>query len=549
MKVVKKAALNSYMPNFKKYFLLYLIIILGLFLRVVSIDRFPPALNIDEAALGYNAFSILKTGADEHGRFLPLNLESFGDWKLPGYSYVDLIPIAVLGLNEFSTRLPSILAGTIGIVLIYFIAAILFKKKTIALLSAFFFSVSPWSVYFSRAAYEVNLATTFFLGGLLLLLISIENHKKRIFFPLSAFFFGLTLFTYHSFIIFTPLFLIFSGIYYRKMLKDKFYFAGLVIFILFILLSVYSNLTVSTKKFTTTTIFNNKDVIYNRIENLRGDDSPEPQLLKKIHTKYLGIPYQIAQNYISSFSPSFLFDKGGEKLVHNLNGFGNLYLFDALLLFAGISGLFYFREKSIPVLIIWLVLAPIPSALTLDAPNSTRLFMLMPLFVLTEAYGAYSLWILLRKNMIGKIIVGTLTLLFFINFIFFLDAYFVHFPIQRAKFWHYGYKQAVEVSNQYPEDKVVMRGEENFPYIYFLYYNVYDPEKFQKEASYYPITSDGFRYVKHFGRYTFVPSLSKIEEEAGVLYFDDQNFHDFDRIINLPNGDPVFRYYQKDDKH
>lgn len=529
----------------KKYFseniLLIIILLLGAVLRVVAAPSSPPALNIDEAALGYNAYSIFKTGADEHGRFLPLSLESFGDWKLPVYSYVAVLPVAVLGLSEFSTRFPSMVAGIVGILLVYLLSIALFQKKPLALFAALFFAVSPWSIYFSRAAYEVNLATTLFLAGLLLLIYSTDRKSVTYRTVFAGLFFGLTLFTYHSYIIFTPLFLFAYCIYYGKKLGKKLAYL-LIPFGVLLIISGYSNLNAGSNKFSNTTILANQDVIYNRVEHFRKDTINNPILFDKIHTKYAGIPYQVLQNYIVSFSPTFLFDRGGEKLVHNLDGFGNLYIFDVLLLIVGFAGIFYFREKKVVVLGIWLILSPIPSALTLDAPNSTRLFMLMPLFTLISAYGAWVLWNFSKKGISQRLLFVVLSLLFIVNCLYFFNLYFVHFN-KRAQFWRYGYKEIVQISNQHKNDSIIVRGPYDFPYIYFLFYNSYDPKKFIEEVEYYPTNHEGFKYVKSFGRYRFVEDLSKETENSSTIYFDTQNFHEGDTIITLPNGDPIFKYY------
>lgn len=523
--------------------MLALIICIGIVLRVLFLQSSPPALNEDEAALGYNAYSLLLTGRDEHGVFFPLSLESFGDWKLPVYSYTAILPIALFGLSEFAVRFPSIVAGIVGIFLIYNISQKLFSKKPVSLFAAYFFAVSPWSIYFSRAAYEVNLATTIFLGGFLLFLKGLDRNKNSSKYLLSAgVLLGITLFTYHLYIVFIPLVSLLLSIYSWKKLGIKIAFFLLpIIFLTFV--SFMSSYSKSAVKFTTTTIFTNKDIIYNRVDRFRKDSISHPLLFEKIHTKYAGIPYQILQNYLTSFSSSFLFDKGGEKLKHNLDGFGNLYIFDFFLVVVGFAGLFYYREKKIPILLVWLAIAPIPSALTLDAPNSTRLFILMPLFVLVCAYGAWIIIEKLKNNMWGKIMIGFLSFSFFINVLFFLDLYFIHFPYNRAGFWRFGYKELVKVSNNYPNKKLIMQGVYDFPYIFFLFYNKYDPEKFRKEVEYYPVSYDGFRYVKQFGRYKFVQALNDEKEVPGILYVDNQNFHKDDNLINLPNGDPVFKYY------
>lgn len=521
------------------------IILLGAVLRVVFFNMAPPALNIDEAALGYNAYSILKTGKDEHGVFLPLSLESFGDWKLPVYSYVAIIPISVFGLTEFSARLPSITAGVVGILLIYLISQKLFNKERASLFAAFFFAVSPWSIFFSRAAYEVNLATTIFLAGFLCFQHAVVGKKKTVIFLIAGTLFGITLLTYHSYIVFTPLFLASLLFVYGRNIKRSQFFYILIPFVFLFLVSLFSVFAQSSEKVSTTSIFTNKDILYGRVENFSKDTINEFQVFDIIHTKYLGLPYHFLQNYLLSFSPKFLFDQGGEKLVHNVDGFGNLYLIDAFLIITGLLSLFYYREKSRVVLVIWIVFAPIASSMTIDSPNSTRLFILMPVFVLISGYGAHIILEGFIRSFLGKVAIIILFACYIVSILFFLNLYFLHNQFHRAQFWKYGMQQVVQLSLDNPEKKIVMRGPENFPYVYFLFYSSYDPLLFQNSAVYYPTTNEGFKLVKEFGKYKFVPRLQDEEEKEGAIYIDDQNFNQGDKTISLPNGDSVYKYFEK----
>ena len=104
-------------------YVLFLIILLAFFLRIYKLGSVPPSLYWDEASLGYNAYSILKTARDEHGKFLPLtNFAAFGDYKPPGYIYAAVPSIAIFGLNEFAIRFPSAFFGTLTVFLTYFLA-------------------------------------------------------------------------------------------------------------------------------------------------------------------------------------------------------------------------------------------------------------------------------------------------------------------------------------------------------------------------------------------------------------------------------------------
>lgn len=542
--------ISRYSKGHKKNLYLFtavIIFFIGFTLRTYHLGSLPPGLNRDETALGYNAYSLLTTGRDEHGQFLPLSLESFGDWKLSGYPFTDIPFIATLGLNEFAVRLPSALAGSLSVILIFFIAEFIFKKRVISLLASFFFAFSPWNMFFSRAAYEVNLGLFFFLTGLVFLLWYTESEKSSWKLFVSGIFFTLPLFTYHAFILFSPLFILPLLYLYRKKipLKTAIFF-GIAILIFSVL--GYVNISVSgLNKISTLSVFSNKGIIYDRAEKLRGDGSVDnPIIAHTLYNKYFAGSYQIAQNYLATFSPAFLFDKGGEKTVHNLGYFGNLYIFDAVLLSAGLFFLISRRDPALAIISLWLVVAPLPSALTLDPQNSTRLYPILPAFILLSSYGAYHLYALLTQNRLRTILFTCLVGLFLFNVMLFMNGYFVHMAVQRARFWDFGYKQSVQLSQWYPTLKTVMRGPENFPYIYFLFYNQYDANRFRKEVSYYPKTKEGFLYVKSFGKFSFPQTINYSGLQSGTLYIDNyvqrnSTDHPVD-TINLPSNEPIFIY-------
>src|SRR5947207_11844011 len=119
----------------RRLVIILLILLAALFLRIYKIDSNPPGLTPDEASLGYNAYSILKTGKDEYGTFLPIIFKSFGDYKPGLYVYLDVPFVALGGLNEVTTRLPSVFAGVFTVYLVYLIVKELFKDDRLALVS------------------------------------------------------------------------------------------------------------------------------------------------------------------------------------------------------------------------------------------------------------------------------------------------------------------------------------------------------------------------------------------------------------------------------
>ena len=179
----------------KHFFILLLIIILGLFARLFRIDII--RLTHDEMSIGYNAYSILKTGKDEWGRFMPLDFEAFGDHKLPLYIYSSVPFIFLFGLTELAVKLPSILSGTILIILMYLLTYKLSNNKHLSLLSALLVAFSPVTIHLSRSALETNLALSLFTGGVLLTTYYLKNKKEKLNTAIFAgVLFGLTFYTY-----------------------------------------------------------------------------------------------------------------------------------------------------------------------------------------------------------------------------------------------------------------------------------------------------------------------------------------------------------------
>src|SRR3989344_475143 len=204
------------MKYLKNNLIIISIITVAILLRFINLASIPVGFNDDEAAFGYNAYSILKTGMDEWGRFLPFPaFESFGDWKLVVYLYLTAISQFFFGLNEFATRFPSALFGVFAVFACYLLSKRLFDKK-VALLAALFLAISPWHIVASRNAFEsdllvffITISTHFFLIGL--------NSKKFITFSFVGF--VISFYVYRSAWLFLPLFISILIYTSRKQLK------------------------------------------------------------------------------------------------------------------------------------------------------------------------------------------------------------------------------------------------------------------------------------------------------------------------------------------
>ncbi len=207
------------MKNRALFFLL-VIFLLGTFLRFWKLADYPVSLHIDEAAIAYNSYSILQTGKDEWGNFLPLSFRSFNDYKAPVLIYLMTPAIAFFGLNEFGVRFTVALMGSLTLLVVFFLTLKISKKETLALLTTFSLAISPWHIYFSRATFESIVALFFTIMGAFIFLRALEKEGRLLW--LSGIFFALSLYTYHAEKIFTSILV--SGmifIYRKELLKCK----------------------------------------------------------------------------------------------------------------------------------------------------------------------------------------------------------------------------------------------------------------------------------------------------------------------------------------
>lgn len=452
---------------FKKNKILLIILLLASVLRFWDLQGIPPHLRNDEAALGYNAYSILKTGSDEHGQFLPIIFQSFGDWKTGLYIYLTIPFVAMLGLNELAIRLPSALSGIAAVLAIYGVAVELFNKKRVAYFASFLLAISPLFVPFSRGAWEVNVSFFLTLAGIYFFLIAMKKYPKALFF--SAIFFGLSLFTSHGAkfstpVIITILILIFNK-QFRKIRKSVILSSLAVIFI-FAIPVMLSFSQGKVARLTTLSIFS--------YSNHQGWYSETGFFTRSILSRWLSL-----------YNPSLLFIKGDLNPQHDAPNTGPFLLIDALFLFAGFIKLVR-SSFSKQTLFIWssLFLLALPSALTIEKANLERILTMFIPLLLIEALGLDWLWENVRNKYKSVILIVIIfSLLYITNYVYFLDQYFIHGP-KKNDAWQYGYKQIVQkitpIQSKYSQ--IIVQQSYEHPYIFFLFYQQYDPQKYQKNV-------------------------------------------------------------------
>ena len=505
--------------NIKHKLFLLVIILLAAFLRLYNITEVPPGVNRDEASIGYTAYSLLTTGKDEYGRPFPLSFESFGDWKLPLYIYTTVPFVKLFGLNELAVRLPSVLAGTLTVLLTYFLVMELFYKSPTAtlysLLSTLLLAISPWHLHLSRVESESNIAVFLIVAGVLLFLKGI-NSKRPFLLALSLPLFALTYYTYHGNHVFTTLLLIgLCILYHKKISRTQSVIISTIISIALVgLILSQTFLSADKTKFSGISVFGDPFVVHEKIELPRNiHPNPNGIIARLTHNRLTYAAETIAQNYIKAFSPEFLFLKGGTNRAHNIQNFGNLYLVEAPFFYLGIFLLIFLIVDNSKLLTLnsklllwWLFISPIAASITKDAPHTNRMFAIFPLPPILVALGLVWLWIHLPKQkLLRSTILIVLVFAFLGNIAIYIDRYFIHFPATEWTNWGTGYKKLAKTLSR-EENKlkrVIVTNPEYSPYIFLLFYSGFNPATYQNTVTRYPPTNDAFIHVKAFDRFEF----------------------------------------------
>jgi len=506
-----------------KLIILSFILVLATLLRLVSLNKVPVSLFGDELDLGYQAYSILKTGKDYSGNFMPLHFQSLAEWRTPLYLYSAVPTVAIFGISAWGVRLPAAIFGILGIFVFYLLIKQITDKEELALLGAFLLSISPWHIQYSRAGFEVTELLFFLLLGLYFFFKSLKGGK---YLWLSVVSFCLTPYIYSTAKLFTPLLMLFLVVVWRKeilSLGKKYLFIALAATLL-----VGGPIAASTlfgggaerfgyiSVFTDPTTEAEVGVSRQNDARMRGETGTglTPTLLDRVvHNKYTFWGSTVIKNYLQAFSTNFLFVKGDLNLRHSI-GIGELYRIEFIPLLLGI--IFFFTsktDKKIKSLIgFWLLAGVIPSSITREGGwHATRLILILPPLIFLITYGLLGLYERLRNK--GRIIVlGLYAILLFISVFSFQHEYWVHYPWNSERWWHAGYKESIktikEIDKDYDKVIISMAGEP--VWIFFAGWYEYPPQMWHQGYPFKKVNLNGFGEISYIDKYYF--------SQAGSIY-------------------------------
>lgn len=549
--------------------LLGIILLIAATLRLWDIGSVPPSPDWDEAALGYNAYSIMQTGRDEYGKFMPIILQSFDDYKPALYMYLIIPFIPLFGVDIISVRLPSAIMGILTVLATYFIVKELFESheatnksrnysKLLALLATFLLAISPWHIQFSRVAFETNtglafnvFAALFFLKGL----------KKPLFLSLSVACLALGVYVYQSEKVFVPLFALALVLIYRKKLfsrPKKYLISAFFIGLILAGPMLYNIITDKNALMRArgVSIFSESGSLLKSSQMKLLDDKNSNNIVGEIfNNRRVIYANEIVANYLVHYNLNWLFITG-DLQRHHAPDMSTLYFWELPFLLIGIYSLLFLSVSKTTKLFIfsWFLLAPIPASVTTGVPHAVRTLNFLPTFQIFIAIGLMTVYEFINMKHESRIINQGLRKIFYavfamvviFNFLYYLDQYFVQQNYFNSKDWQYGYAQIMpfikENENKYSKIIVSSQPELDQSYMFFLFYLKFPPKEYQHAGN----LTAGFREHHMFGKYEFRPIDWNIEEKnKDILYIGrPQDFPDGTNVlekVNYLNGEPAIK--------
>ncbi len=439
------------------------IIFIGFLVRFVAIQNIPPGLYIDEVSIGYNAHRIVEVGQDEHGESFPLFFKAFGEYKFPVYIYLVSFFELFLGKTEIAVRLPSVIAGTFTIALLFvFVRNLIIlsqqekKYHLLPILSSLVLAFLPWHIHFSRAGFEAVVAL-FFTVTAFWLVTEFWRKNKIAWFLAAVVCFSASVYSYQAYRVIAPLFVVFVFMYsyftYKTSIKHLL-IAGLLFAILLFPVLQFSLSEAGSARFSQASAFS----VYKN---------------KAFGEKTLLYPMLYLKNYLSFFSFPYLFTHGDQIGRHQMPGFGLLFRWELPFLLFGAWALLKSQRKLLAIIIaILFFVGPIPAALTVPSPHSLRgLALTVPLSILIALGILYAISQLGQKW--KKVVVVFMLLIAAFEGLYFFHYYTDHYPKVNLLDWGAGYKDMIVKVQRHSDsfDEIVI--DHNFAFVdtYFRYYD------------------------------------------------------------------------------
>lgn len=498
------------------------IIITSLYFRVRWLEISPQSVGFDEAALGYNTYSLLKTGKDEHGRGYSISLASFNDYKPALYAYLSMPFVQLQGLTQTSTRMVSALAGTVMLLVIFLISYYFFSQNlTAAFFTLLMAAIQPWLFHYSRTAFESNLSAFFFVAGVLFIFLNRERRTELA----AIFFLALSMYSYHSARVAAPAFLFFYSLIKlgkRKKIKITPQVLKEIFLPLLLLVLITLPIWLSLKEGLILTRLRQESAL----KRLYPYTPPE---LINTDNLWLSFPahplYYLAAQFVGHFFAYFSPINLGVQVYHwvrnspqNIASFSLLGWGECLFFFLGLFYLLkHWQKKNNQIILAWIISGILPAIVTWNWFHPLRSLAIYPAILIVCISGIILVFKSLPRPLKAIAILGFIPLFlmqasYVINNELVYNVYESHGEYQPGGFKE-GVPDLAKLQDDY--DKVIIETPHAQGYIFFLFYQSFPPEILQEYVkNRKPPGSEGdlsFNFDKYEFRKIYWPEDKKLK--------------------------------------
>lgn len=474
------------MSNFQKI-LLSLLILFAFFIRFYKIEDIPNGLYYDEVDSGYQARSLIQTGKDYRGSLSPFFINSNVEQRTPIPVYITVISTLLFKSPVLQVRMGEVILGTLNVFLVFILIRIWRKNFWTAIITALVFATNPWQIQFSRFNHEAN-STTFMVLLSLILFFKAIYFKKYNWLILSAVFLSFGMYTYRTMSLYVPMLILFLFLIYKSKLlffgsKKLFAVLGLILIITLPFLFFTTIASSDSPRIKQISVFSDPKIPIwiQRFREFDSNDLQDSTIGKKaisesyfFHNKPLSYFENFYNNYLGTFSADFLFTKGDLNHRHSIMNQGMLFKIDILAL---VLGLFYLlsnlKVRENRLILSMFLLSPIPSSLTIDGgSHAGRLFIFSLPLLLIIGMGWITFYNYFKKIRFFRFYSCLLIFIWAVTFIIYLHNYFVHYRVDSARYFSYGFRQAVEkiVKSEPDFQKVILTQKIDPPVLHYLFW-------------------------------------------------------------------------------
>ncbi|GIW60369.1 MAG: hypothetical protein KatS3mg087_1435 [Patescibacteria group bacterium] len=486
----------------------------------------------------------------------------------------------MFGVSDWSARLPTAIYGVLVVYGIYLLCQELQKQHSSAfhqpqlpLLAAGILALIPGHIFMSRGIWDVQAALCYTVFGIVFFLKAIRllshqtiSRASLSYFVLSAVTFVLSMYSYNSSRVLTPLILLFLFTNYFKSLFPKssrklitYNLLSLALPVSLSLLLLLPQLLALTapqvlQRAQYVSIFQHGEVESKLYAAIQKDPIGQPVLLTRLlHNKPIFYSAEFLQNYLSHYELDFLFLTGDTFEIFQVQGSGILLLlFLPFLVFGLYASLrYHYAYRNLAWFL--LLISPIPSALTIFTPSVSRAQLLViPLAIFTASGVLFVMQLLTAQN--SRFVTrGFLLILFFSlisNFSYWFHQYYIQNPPLVAVKWNDGWRElsAILKTSLDQNTPIIVSNSQAPSYIFLSWYWRIPPSTlwqtrvtdFRPDSNGINTTTQIFNHI-YFSK-QIKPSCQELETPAVCVGFLGELENG--QIITNSYSQPVFQIFK-----